>query len=169
MSDLINTMQQALESISGDPLHSYVDNKNLTESLALTKRALRWGVTQEMRERMPHILWAMVNNELLPPKPRREAMKILAMIEAQNQKDEHIQITAKRNSMNLTINTAVAKVELTSPERAIEAAGLIDGKPNIPEPPVPSQVLEGEIVFNPEPDQPKPEVIDQPCVKDPSP
>lgn len=168
MGDIIDTIAQEVADVASSPVLVPSDNNSLAQSTALLKKALRWGVTPEMRERMPHILWAMVNNELLPPKPRREAMKILAMIEAQNQKDDYIAMSSKRNSMNLTINTAVAKVELSSPERAMQAAGLIDGKPNIPEPPrlepAPEPIRPGETTMDPEI---KPEVIDIPSVKDP--
>lgn len=168
MGDIIETITQEVEAITTSPVTVPADHEGLRESLALTRKALRWGITQDMRDRMPLILWAMVNNEALPPKPRREAMKILAMIEAQNQKDDYIAMSAKRNSINMTINTAVAKVELSSPERAIQAAGLIDGKVNIPEPPkaIAEIVRPGECLD--ETPEVKPIVVDIPSVKEPS-
>lgn len=168
MGDILTTIQEEVAAIEASTDLVPSDHNSLAQSTAILKKAVRWGVTQEMRERMPHILWSMVNNELLPPKPRREAMKILAMLEAQNQKDDYIEVASKRNSINMTINTAVAKVELSSPERAMQAAGLIDGKPNIPEPPrlepAPEPIRPGETTMDPEI---KPEVIDIPSVKDP--
>lgn len=172
MGDILDTVDQEVTAITANPMAAPSDHQGLTDSIAMLKKAVRWGVTEDMRQRMPGILWGMVNDDKLPTKPRREAMKILALLESMNQKDQHAIIAAQKGAPvnnHLTINAAVAKVELSSPERARQAAGLVDGQVNVPEPPrldqPPETVRPGQVVDEPEK---KPEVIDIPSVKDPA-